>query len=486
MWGMGWRPRLAAWTAAVPVGIGFVAAEATVLGARIRDYDEGVYWQSFRALSRGEPLFRSIFAPTPPAFYYTLLPFYRVAHSLTSLRLGVLVFGVIGLAATYIAGRLLAGDLAGLVAVILAATSPLYLTQSAVLLADGPAVAMSVVAVALILLAVRSDGRMRDALAVAAGLALAISAGIKLLGVLTAVPLLILLLGAPRARGRLILFTIVGGLLGSVALLLPVLGSPSAAFDDLVLSHLRAGQAVAAGPAANLKLVLLRREEPLEALAGIGALMAMLRRDRGVIAPLAWVAVSLVAVLFYKPLFPHHLVMLTPPLALVAAVGLAPSLTRFWRGREKPVGEREKFARVRAIVIVGLVLATAGAGAFIVARDTRQVLAADLHDAEMTAAVRAVSRPGEFWISDNPFAVAAADRDIPGLLVDTSGQRTAAGLLTAADLEAARVRYDVRWMLVDSFRLPRVPGFLEWRDAHFHAVQNLGGGAVIYQANPPP
>lgn len=477
---------MAAWVAAVLVGIGFVASEAIVLGARIRDYDEGVYWQSFRALARGETLFRSIFTPTPPAFYYTLLPFYAVAHSLPSLRLGVLVFGVIGLAATYFIGRLLAGELGGLVALFLAATSPLYLTQSAVLLADGPAVAISVVAVAVVMLAVRSDGRMRDALAVAAGLALAISAGIKLLGVLTAVPVLILLLDAPRARGRLILLTVAGGLLGSLVLLLPVLAAPSAAFDDLVLSHLRAGQAVAAGPANNLKLLILRREEPLEALALLGVVLALLRRDRRIIPPLAWVVVSVVAVLFYKPLFPHHLVMLTPPLALVAAVGLVPTLARVRTGKDQRGGEQDRFARAKALAIVCLVLATAGAGAFIVARDTRQVLAPDLHDAEMTAAVRAISRPGDFWISDNPFAVAAADRDVPGPLVDTSRQRTAAGLLTVADLEAVRVRYDVRWILADSGRLLQVPGFPEWRDAHFHSVQTLGGGAVIYQGNPPP
>src|SRR5437879_1227615 len=144
------RGRLTAW-AAVAVALGFLATEAIVLNARIRDYDEGVYWQSFRALARGEPLFRSIFAPTPPAFYFILLPFQSLAHSLASLRLGVLVFGVIGLAATYVAGRLLAGDLAGLVAMILAATSPLYINQSAILQADGPAVAVSIVAVALAL-----------------------------------------------------------------------------------------------------------------------------------------------------------------------------------------------------------------------------------------------------------------------------------------------------------------------------------------------
>ena len=95
--------------AALVTGIAFVASEAIVLTARIRDYDEGVYWQSIRALARGEPLFRSIFAPTPAGFYYTLLPFYLVGHSLTGLRIGVLVFGIIGLGATFLIGRLLAG-----------------------------------------------------------------------------------------------------------------------------------------------------------------------------------------------------------------------------------------------------------------------------------------------------------------------------------------------------------------------------------------
>jgi hypothetical protein len=54
-------------------------------------------------------------------------------------------------------------------------------------------------------------------------------------------------------------------------------------------------------------------------------------------------------------------------------------------------------------------------------------------------------------------------------------------LLTVADLEAARVRYDVRWVLVDSFRLDAVPGFRVWLSDHFHALQTLGGRAVIYQ-----
>jgi len=56
-------------------------------------------------------------------------------------------------------------------------------------------------------------------------------------------------------------------------------------------------------------------------------------------------------------------------------------------------------------------------------------------------------------------------------------------LLTVGDLEVTRIRYNVRWVLVDSFRLDAVPGFRFWLNEHFHAVQNLGGAAVIYGAD---
>jgi 4-amino-4-deoxy-L-arabinose transferase-like glycosyltransferase len=371
------------------------------------------------------------------------------------------------LVATYVVGRLLAGNLAGLAAVLLVATSWHYLHQSAILQADGPAIAISMLALALALGAVRADGRLRDALAVGSGLALAFSAGTKFLGAVTLVPLAIVLLGAPRGRGRLAAAAIAGGLLGLLIVLWPALESPHAAFDQLVLSHLRAGQ-VQGGVGGNLRLLLLPGELPLAALAALaalGVLMAALRRDHAIVMPLAWAGVSVLAVLLYHPLFPHHLVLLSMPLALVVAVGLR---------NLRPLGIGG------GLLAAGLVLATAAAGAVVALGEMQLALTPDLHDAEMTAAVRSVSQPGDYWLSDNPFAVAAAGRDIPGPLVDTSSQRTSSGLLTVGDLEAARVRYDVRWVLVDSFRLDAIPGFRDWLNEHFHAVQNLGGRAVIY------
>ena len=133
------------------------------------------------------------------------------------------------------------------------------------------------------------------------------------------------------------------------------------------------------------------------------------------------------------------------------------------------------------LVALALVLATVGAGALVAVRDVQFALTPDRHNAEMIAAVRAVGRPGDFWISDNPYAIAAAGRDLPGPLVDTSALRARVGLLTVSDLESARVRYHVQWLLEDSFRLDAVPGFRAWLNQHYQAMESLGGRAVIYR-----
>src|SRR2546422_10899795 len=155
------RLRVSTWSA-LAVAIGFLLTEGIMLDARIRDYDEGVFWATIRALARGEPMFSSVFATSPPGFFYALLPFYLVVHSLASVRAGVLLLCLGGLAAAYVLGRLLAGNLGGLVAVLLTATSAAYWHESTILQADGPSLALSIVAVALSMLSVRTEGRTRD------------------------------------------------------------------------------------------------------------------------------------------------------------------------------------------------------------------------------------------------------------------------------------------------------------------------------------
>jgi hypothetical protein len=464
------------------VCLAFAIAEAVLLDVRIRDFDEGVYWQSIRALARGEPLFGSVFASQPPGFYYLLLPLYLIGRSVASLRLSVLIFALIGLIATYLVGRLSGGRVAGLIAVGLAATSPLYFHQSAIVQADGPSVALSIAAVCLAMFSVRADRRRGAILAFLAGAVLATAIGVKFLSAVTLVPVAMVLLTAATGRRRLVATALAGGIVGMAVVLVPTLAWPSAAYNQLITGHLRAGQLAQQSLVSSLEALFLRRELPLEALAVIAAVVALIRRDQTVLIPLVWAGASVLAALLYHPLFPHHLVMLSVPLALVVSTALNPHPDPPpERGRETALqGEREILPTV---LVAALVLATAGAGAGAIAGEMQLSIVPDGHDAEMAAAVRAVSRPGDFWISDNPWAIALADRDLPGPLVDTASQRIRSGLLTVNDLEMTRRRYRVRWLLEDSFRLYGVPNYPEWLFEHFHAVRSLGGGAVVYQAN---
>jgi 4-amino-4-deoxy-L-arabinose transferase-like glycosyltransferase len=445
----------------------FLVLQAWLIHAGSRDYDEGVYWQSVRAMVRGEPLFQSVFASQPPAFYYALLPLYLVSHTLAALRITVLLFAIVGLGAAYVAGRLLAGPLAGLVALLLLASSVIYIHEAVVLQADAPAVAMMLVAIALTIAATREGARRARALAALAGLAFALALGIKLLGAVALVPILLCFFLPRRQPIRMLAWWAAGLVGGLVLVLLPTIASPGAAFEQLVTSHLAAGQATHGNLRGNLGLLIQLRQFPLDGLALLGAAIALWRRDFRILVPLGWTIASLIAILVYHPLFPHHLVLLPPALALTAAVGFAD--VALWRPVWTPVA-------TAAVLAAGAIGLTVGV------RDTQRGLIPNGHDRGVAAAIRAASKPGDFIISDNPFAVALANRDIPGPIVDTSHQRAEAGQLTVADLDSAKDYYGAKLVVTDGGRLQSVPGFSDWLSAHFRQIGTVGKNAALYEA----
>jgi 4-amino-4-deoxy-L-arabinose transferase-like glycosyltransferase len=445
----------------------FLALQICLIHAGSRDYDEGVYWQSIRAMLRGEPLFRSVFAPQPPAFYFALIPFYLLSHSLAALRVAVLLFAIIGATGIYLAGRVLAGSVAGLVAAILLLTSPLYIKEAATAQADMPAVATMVVAVAIIILATRREGGRSSILAAAAGLAFAAALGMKLLAAVAIIPLLLYLVLPRRQPVRVLWAFVAGTLVGLVVVLIPAFASLGRAYDDLVASHVIAGRAIHAGVTDNLGQLLQLPELPLLALAIVGAVLAIRRRDLRIIAPLAWSLTGIVAVLLYQPLFPHHLLLLSPALALTSAIGFADLAA--WR-------PAPGLAATTAVMLAAAIGLTVGF------RAAQRVFIPNGHSAGLASAVDSMTDPGDFVISDNPFAVALADRNIPGPLVDTSAERITAGLLTVADLDAAREYYSVKVVLIDGDQLLGVPGFSDWLAAHYRLVRTIGRHTFVYAA----
>ena len=107
--------RRASWSGALHLATLLLLALAFALRlwplmGRSIDYDEGVYWQSLRAMSEGHPLFSSVFSSQPPFFLLALYPFYALlGQNLAAARLGVAIFSIIGILAMYALGRMLAG-----------------------------------------------------------------------------------------------------------------------------------------------------------------------------------------------------------------------------------------------------------------------------------------------------------------------------------------------------------------------------------------
>ena len=88
----------------VLLALAFVAIS---LWLRLRDlglpfdrdsYDEGVYWQTLRALSAGHPLYAATFYAQPPMFVLSIFPTYLLfGQTLWAARFGVVLLSLAGL-----------------------------------------------------------------------------------------------------------------------------------------------------------------------------------------------------------------------------------------------------------------------------------------------------------------------------------------------------------------------------------------------------
>jgi hypothetical protein len=489
------RPTAVATASAVVVilGTGLALRLSLLAGGQI-DYDEGVYWQSLRALAAGHPLFTSVYSSQPPAFLELLAPVHRLAgDTLVAERAAVLATAVIGLVAVYTTAALLVSRGAGLLAMAALAADPLFFRQSVTLQADGPSVCLALAALAAAALARRlrdrprppgagpGDGAGRGGLlpawlALFAGALLALAVLTKLLAV-AALPAVGVMLAAPGdgrtptgdrlpAGGarqghalRDLGAAAAGGSLVAAAVLLPYVDAWGPLWRQAVGLHLGA-QALSIGgftPGDALP------ELPLLALGLAGLAVAARRAPALAAAGGSWVTAAALLLALHRPFWPHHAVVLTAPLALLAG-GLAP---------------RPEAMPARRLVTAALALAAIAAwtASFAHVRALQQPPATR---AAAVAALRSATAPGEPVVTDDQFTAALAGRSTPPELVDTSEVRVVSGDLTADRVESIIQRDRVPAVLLATGRLDRLPGFESWLRGHFPVRRDLGPSGVLY------
>ncbi|RAQ96368.1 hypothetical protein A4R35_12550 [Thermogemmatispora tikiterensis] len=463
-----------------------------------RDFDEGVYLQSLRAMSHGFALYSQTFYSQPPFFLESVFPIYALAgQTLWAGRLAIALLSLCGLIGAWLLGKALQGYTGAFIALLLTLTSVSFLNESRVLQADGPSVALSLLAVGLAFHWWQKPAGWRGLLlAILSGAALALSIFTKFLVAPALLPVASLVLArywqlrrspqgeaSPAQHQRLVLWAPVAGILAfllvTLLLFLPFLASFPVMFQSIVSFHTQSSESFRY-TLRTLTLPLLAQGllTPLT-LAGLaGTIIAGLRRDWRVVPLLLWLGGTLAVLLEQRPLFAHHLIALVPPFVGLSALG-SPDLAALRRWLQAGSRESQRYPALASSIMV-IVLAISCTYAFgqdilyfrqpphpVTPVGPLQRVATDLEH---------FTKPGDMVISDEPLAVALAGRDTPPWLVDTSSVRIHTGYLTLQDLITASQEPQVRAVLFFSsrFHLPEVEGYHSWVAQHFHLVRTYG------------
>jgi hypothetical protein len=291
------------------------------------------------------------------------------------------------------------------------------------------------------------------------GAALAGAVEVKLLAAVFVVPVILVLYW----RRRLLLGA-AGFALANALLLLPFLFRLDMVWRQAVSSHVDARALTEGGFSADMRVTLVR-ETVLVALAVMGAAVLLRRRaDRVTVLLGAWMVPVAALVAVQHPLWPHHLLIAVPPLAVAA-------------------GTLANVAIPRAVAAPLTAVATAML-LLVGERALDNPATADTVAASVSVLHR-VTLPGDLVVTDDPFSAAQAGLDTPPELVDTSVVRLRSQPVTAAQVERIAREDRVRVVYLGTNRLSQLDGLLAWVDEHYPQRIDVGRSAVVHVAPPP-
>jgi hypothetical protein len=432
--------------------VAILVAQAVLFARPIHsgaDYDEGVYLASLDALRHGQALGDDVFAAQFPGFYDLLRVIGVVAGGVTGVRAGMIALALAGNVGGWLVGRRFGGPLGGLLAAsVLVIAPPLDLFAFRVL-ADPAALALVLAAAGVATLA-------GQAAAVAAGVLFGAALSVKLTAFL-ALPVLAWLL---RRRPW---HALAGAAVVGLVMVALHAGALPELWTSAVAYHQDARGTPAVIPHPHRQIVdQIPMRTPFFwlalAAAAVAAVRAAARRPLRVWPLWAWVAASVLFLLWHTPLHYNHLILFPATLAVAAGSTLGAALPR----------RRVVYAAAALVLVAAYV------------QQVRRVDATrDREPATNVAAARALERlvpPDALVIDDRPIISFLAHRRVVGPLVDLALLRFETGSLTDADVirELPRAR-----AVVISRSLRTRPRILSALEREFRLAYDRGG-VLIY------
>ncbi|MFQ5611706.1 MAG: ArnT family glycosyltransferase, partial [Anaerolineae bacterium] len=453
-------------------------------------HDEGTYLMWAKHVAQGHPLYSETRAVQGPLFLSAIAAGFRlVGISAATGRWVTIIFGLLAL--PFLAGlsRPLAGWPAALAGMTLLSITPAFFAYSRSALGDIQAVSVALLAV-LMADRYRRGARYGSLWLAGSGFVLALSYLIKALHPL--LPLLVAWLILRRRLGwpvrlsnlRPALRPVLNdGAWFALGLILPlalafVIWDAPGLFDALVTFRLELRAAHTFDIGQNLAKIgeFVWSNHALAALGGLGLAWLLKRRPAEATWLAVWLGLTVITLFLHTPLFPHHLLTLLPPLAILAGLGLVWSVTGVGAWRAAPGGDR-------ILTALGLALIAGYLGALpgiVAANNANRRLATGGREAEAIAFLQEITRPTDFLISDNLMLVFLAERQTPPPLGDVAQVAINAGRQTSENLIALSEAYDVPAVASWSLRLPWLAEYEAWLEENYLARRVWDNHHVIY------
>jgi 4-amino-4-deoxy-L-arabinose transferase-like glycosyltransferase len=434
-----------------------------LFASRTLVFDEGVYSSAALAMRGGALPFRQVFSAQGPLHLPLVYAFDLLgARTLDAPRLASVVAGLVVTVAVYATGRRIGTRESALLAAALVATTGSILWTTAPLTGDGPAAALTALAV---LGAFAWRDKPSSWRAILTGIAMGAALAVKVLVAVAAIPIGLIFLAAHRTRD--LALAVAAAVVVLVAATVP--WGVSRVYDQSVKYHTDAPRIESVGSQFNkLVTTLPSRDLALLVAVVLGFVAAALVRRRGmtpnepsstardVRIVLAWLVPLLVLLVFEKNMWRPHIAAVALPLALLVALR-PPPLKWF------------------AIALIALVPWWA-------VQLSDILLPQPYHgaDAAVVAEMRALPR-GAWVITDEPGLAWRADRRMPPTLVDGSVLRVLEHIVTTPVIAHAAADERVCAVAIWSTRYGRdLPGLPAALRADGYAIAHRFGGFRTY------
>jgi hypothetical protein len=439
------------------------------------DLDEGIRGIQLMLMSAGYRPMQEIYSSQGPLLLDLLYPFYRLfGETLGAARLAVGVYSLLGIVGVYVAARAIGGPVGGTVAALLLTLSPNYLRNSRQALAEVPALAPAILAVAAAFEYQRTGRRIW---LVVSGLLLGVALMIKPIIVAAVVPIALAALLGPRISLRPVI--LVGLVSVAVVVGIVMLTGFSTVVDQMIDYRLKSRQVSDWSWSENWKVIrgtLIARDQiGLFALAGAGALLALVLRPRQAVPYVGWIVATAALLALYAPLFPKHVVIATAPLVAVAGAGIG----LIWQA----LRERRVMGMVGGLALTGPILLYAWSLPMIATLDIGFMNLDQgfegqrfARTADIASTIAAVTQRGDFIVTDEPEQAFHAQRLVPPNLADPSSSRVRARELTGETIVTSAEQYDVKLVAISSDRFRSLRNFHLWLDERFEPIKVYGRG----------